>query len=196
MGQRYSQLDERLTAFIRAQTVFFVGTADREGRVNVSPKGMDTLRVLAANRVVWLNLTGSGNETAAHLAAHDRMTLMFCAFTGEPLILRLYGRAVAVHPRDAAWAQLASLFPALPGARQCIDMTIDLVQTSCGFGVPLLDFKAQRDTLLRWADKKGAAGLEHYWQEKNRISLDGKPTHILDDEGTAAVPGKDFEPRR
>ncbi len=180
MGQRHTRLDDRLTDFIRAQKIFFVGTADREGRVNVSPKGMDTLRVLDANRVVWLNLTGSGNETAAHLAAHGRMTLMFCAFEGEPLILRLYGHAAVIHPRDAAWPQLASLFPPLPGARQLIDMAIDLVQTSCGFGVPLMEFKAERDTLIRWADRKGADGIKKYWEEKNRVSLDHKPTNILE----------------
>lgn len=179
MGKQYSQLPDNLTDFIARQKIFFVGTAAADGRVNVSPKGMDTLRVVAANRVVWLNLTGSGNETAAHLREQPRITLMFCAFEGDPLILRVYGHARALHPRDSEWSTLLPLFPNLNGARQIVDVTIDLVQTSCGMGVPFLDFKAGRDQLEKWADKKGAQGIQAYWEEKNQISLDGKPTHIL-----------------
>ena len=179
MGKQYSQLPDNLTDFIARQKIFFVGTAAADGRVNVSPKGMDTLRVVAANRVVWLNLTGSGNETAAHLREQPRITLMFCAFDGDPLILRVYGHARALHPRDSEWSTLLPLFPNLNGARQIVDVTIDLVQTSCGMGVPLLDFKAGRDQLEKWADKKGAQGIREYWEAKNQISLDGKPTHIL-----------------
>lgn len=179
MGKQYTQLPDNLTDFIARQKLFFVGTAAADGRVNVSPKGMDTLRVVAANRVVWLNLTGSGNETAAHLREQPRITLMFCAFEGDPLILRLYGHARALHPRDPEWSTLLPLFPNLNGARQIVDVAIDLVQTSCGMGVPLLDFKAGRDQLEKWADKKGTQGIQAYWEEKNQISLDGKPTYIL-----------------
>jgi hypothetical protein len=179
MGQRHSELSEKLTGFIRQQHLFFVGTADRDGHVNVSPKGMDTLRVLDARRIVWLNLTGSGNETAAHLQASGRITLMFCAFAGDPLILRVYGQGRAIHPHDADWSQLVELFPALPGARQIIDVGIELVQTSCGFGVPLLDFKSERALLSAWAEKKGEDGVRQYWQDKNQVSLDGKPTGIV-----------------
>ncbi|MBI3775524.1 MAG: pyridoxamine 5'-phosphate oxidase family protein [Gammaproteobacteria bacterium] len=179
MGKQYTELTGNLTAFIARQKMFFVGTAAADGRVNVSPKGMDTLRVLTANRAVWLNLTGSGNETAAHLRELSRITLMFCAFEGDPLILRVYGQARALHPRDAEWASLHALFPNFNGARQIIDVAIELVQTSCGFGVPFLDFKAQREQLTQWAEKKGANGIRQYWEDKNQLSLDGKPTEIL-----------------
>ena len=179
MGQHHPELSDRLTAFIRQQHLFFVGTADTDGHVNVSPKGMDTLRVLDSRRVLWLNLTGSGNETAAHLAANGRITLMFCAFAGDPLILRVYGHASVIHPRDAAWEKLIDLFPDIPGARQIIDVAVELVQTSCGFGVPLYDYRAEREQLRAWADKKGKAGVEKYWEEKNQLSLDGKATGIL-----------------
>lgn len=179
MGKRYTQLTDDLADFIRRQKIFFVGTAAADGRVNVSPKGMDTLRIVAADRIVWLNLTGSGNETAAHLRENGRITLMFCAFEGDPLILRLYGRALAFHPRDAEWNSLIPFFPAIPGARQIIDMSVDLVQTSCGFGVPFFDFRAEREQLEKWAEKKGHEGIQRYWEEKNRASLDGKPAGII-----------------
>ena len=179
MGKLYKQLTDDLTGFIQRQKLFFVGTAADDGRVNVSPKGMDTLRVVTEDRVVWLNLTGSSNETAAHLRENDRITLMFCAFEGDPLVLRLYGHARIFHPRDAEWDSLITLFPAIPGARQIIDMSIDLVQTSCGFGVPFFEFKAERDQLEKWAEKKGPEGIRQYWEEKNQISLDGKPTGIV-----------------
>lgn len=179
MGKQYTQLTEHLTDFITRQKMFFVGTAAADGRVNVSPKGMDTLRVAAPDRVLWLNLTGSGNETAAHLREQPRITLMFCAFEGDPLILRLYGQGRALHPRNAEWNTLLPLFPEMRGSRQIVDVTIDLVQTSCGMGVPFLDFKAQRDQLEKWAEKKGPQGVRQYWEEKNQLSLDGKPTEIL-----------------
>ncbi|MBI2287067.1 MAG: pyridoxamine 5'-phosphate oxidase family protein [Nitrosomonadales bacterium] len=179
MGKLYKQLTDDLTGFIQRQKLFFVGTAADDGRVNVSPKGMDTLRVVTEDRVVWLNLTGSSNETAAHLRENDRITLMFCAFEGDPLVLRLYGHARIFHPRDAEWDSLLTLFPAIPGARQIIDMSIDLVQTSCGFGVPFFEFRAERDQLEKWAEKKGPEGIRQYWEEKNQISLDGKPTGIV-----------------
>lgn len=179
MGKLYKQLTDDLAGFIQRQKLFFVGTAANDGRVNVSPKGMDTLRVVTEDRVVWLNLTGSSNETAAHLRENDRITLMFCAFEGDPLILRLYGHARIFHPHDTEWDSLATFFPAIPGTRQIIDMSVDLVQTSCGFGVPFFEFKAERDQLEKWAEKKGPEGIRQYWEEKNQISLDGKPTGIV-----------------
>jgi len=178
MGKKYSEITDELKAFIEAQKLFFVGTAAAEGRVNVSPKGMDSLRVLDRNRVVWLNLTGSGNETAAHVRELSRMTLMFCAFEGKPLILRLYGTARAIHRHDSDWDTCYSLFIPLPGARQIFDMKVDLVQTSCGMGVPQFDYAGDREQLIDWAVRKGDAGLKQYWEEKNLISLDGKPTNI------------------
>ena len=178
MGKRLSQLSPQLQEFIEAQPMFFVGTAAPTGRVNISPKGMDSLRVLSPTRVVWLNVTGSGNETAAHLLQLPRMTLMFCAFQGAPLILRLYGTARMVQPRDTEWAEAAALLPALPGARQIYLLDIDLVQTSCGMAVPLLDFQAQRPDLNNHNARRSADELAAYQQLKNSQSLDGFPTGL------------------
>jgi len=179
MGQRFDQLAERHIKFIAEQKIFFVGSATAESRVNVSPKGMDSLRVLGSKRVAWLNVTGSGNETSAHVQLDPRMTIMFCAFAGAPLVLRLYGRAKVVHPRDTEWKELFPLFTPLPGARQIFDLAIDLVQTSCGFGVPYLAYVEDHDLLNDWAIKKGDDGVQRYWQEKNQLSIDGIPTHIV-----------------
>lgn len=180
MGQKYSEISTCHRQFIEAQKLFFVATAAGDGRINLSPKGLDTLRVLGPNRVVWLNLTGSGNETAAHLPESDRMTLMFCAFEGDPVVLRLYGHARLFHPRDPEWSGLAALFPSIPGSRQVVDMQVDLVQTSCGFGVPFFEYRGQRGQFEAWAEKKGRDGIEQYWRQKNQVSIDGKPTRILE----------------
>lgn len=180
MGKQYDALTEPLQAFIAAQKVFFVGTATTDSRVNVSPKGMDTLRVLSNDKVVWLNLTGSGNETSAHVQQDPRMTLMFCAFEGAPLILRLYGMARVIHQNDPEWSSLYAHFTPLPGARQIFDLSVELVQTSCGFGVPYLLYEKERPLLSDWAMKKGDEGLRNYWQEKNQLSIDDIPTHIIE----------------
>lgn len=180
MGQRYTELNQELSQFIWNQNMFFVATAAEDGYVNLSPKGLDSLRVLGSNSVAWLNITGSGNETAAHVLENGRMTLMFCAFTGRPMILRLYGKARVIHPRDEDWAQWLTKFDNLPGARQIFVMDVELVQTSCGMGVPLYDFKGQREQLVEWAEKKGPTGLMEYWEKKNTVSLDGKPTGIFE----------------
>ncbi len=182
MAKRYDQLTDELTDFIRQQKVFFVGTAANDGTINVSPKGFDSLRVMGPNRVVWLNITGSGNETAAHLAENQRMTIMFCAFDGKPKILRLYGKAVAVHQRDEQWDELEQLFGPFPSARQFVDFSIEMAQTSCGFGVPLYDFREDRDNMDKWLQSKANSGqsMEDYWREKNQLSLDGLPTHIFE----------------
>ena len=179
MAKRYAEIDDKVRRFIAAQKLFFVGTAAAEGHVNVSPKGMDSLRVLAPKRVVWLNVTGSGNETAAHLLETPRITLMFCAFEGEAMILRVYGKAIAYHAHDPQWQDLISLFPQFPGARQIIDVEVDLVQTSCGTAVPFFAYQGEREQLNEWAAKKGADGIRQYWQDRNQVSLDGKPTGIL-----------------
>lgn len=182
MGKKYPAMTDEQQEFIRRQAVYFVGTAASDGRVNISPKGLDTLRIIDPNRVVWLNLTGSGNETAAHLREQDRMTIMFCSFDENPKILRLYGHARAIHPREAQWDELAGLFPSIPGARQVIVMDIDLVHTSCGYGVPLYQLVGQRETLVTWAEKKGEDGIRQYWKDRNETSLDGKPSGILAEE--------------
>jgi hypothetical protein len=180
MGQQFEGLTARHREFVERSHMFFVGTAARDGRVNVSPKGLDSLRIVSDTRVVWLNGSGSGNETAAHLLDTPRMTLMLCSFDREPLILRMYGTARAVHVGDAEWVDLLALFPPMKGARNIFVLDIDLVQTSCGFGVPLMDFTSQRELMDTWAAKKGAEGLHAYQQEKNRLSLDGFPTGLPD----------------
>jgi hypothetical protein len=178
MAQQYGEISDRLAAFIAAQHMFFVATAAREGRVNVSPKGLDALRVLGPNRVVWLNGTGSGNETAAHLLDTDRMTLMFCSFEHKPLILRLYGTATEIQPDQPEWDELAGLFPPMLGARQIFDLSVDLVQTSCGYGVPFMEYTEDRPLMSQWASKKGPDGIEAYHRDKNLVSIDGCPTGL------------------
>lgn len=182
MGQRFTEIPDKLIEFISEQRLFFVGTATVDSRINISPKGMDSLRVLSPTRVVWLSVTGSGNETSVHIQEDGRMTVMFCAFTGKPVILRLYGQAKVFHPYDSEWEDLSAHFPPTPGARQIFDMSVDLVQTSCGMGVPLYDYVEERELLTTWAIKQGEAGVSEYWKQKNQVSLDGKPTHILKEE--------------
>jgi len=180
MGQRYSDISDKLKQFIEGQKIFFVGTANADSRVNISPKGIDSLRVLDKNRIVWLNVTGSGNETSAHIQENSRMTIMFVAFDGNPMILRVYGNARVIHKNDKEWNKLYSLFDPIPGARQVFDLDVDLVQTSCGMAVPFFDYVKEREQLKKWAIKKGDEGLKEYWQQKNQVSLDGKPTNIMD----------------
>ena len=179
MAEQFPSLSAELTDWIHAQHVFFVGTADVDGRVNVSPKGMDSLAVTGANEVLWLNLTGSGNETAAHVQGVNRITLMWCAFAGPPRILRVYGSAQIIHPRDDDWARCTEVLPAVLGARQYVRVNVDLVQTSCGYAVPLMDYQEDRQVLAMWADKRGEDGIRDYWAEKNQRTIDGKPTGIL-----------------
>lgn len=180
MSEKYSELSDELAQFIARQKIFFVGSAAPDGRVNVSPKGQDSLRVLGPNEILWMNLTGSGNETAAHLAESNRITLMWCAFDGPPMILRAYGSAEVCHPRDSRYEEFARLIPTSTGTRQYFLVNVDLVQTSCGYAVPFMDYVEDRTALSKWADKRGATGIEEYWQEKNQISLDGKPTGVLE----------------
>ena len=181
MGKKLDFITDELKEFIENQKLFFVGTASNDGRVNVSPKGTDSFRVINMNKIVWLNLTGSGNETAAHLIKNNRMTIMFCAFEGKPLILRLYGEAKIYHKRDSDFYKYSKLFPDNIGARQIIEMDVNLVQTSCGFAVPFMDFKEERTTLNSWAEKQGKDKIEEYWKNKNTLSIDGFKTKILED---------------
>ncbi len=179
MGKVLDHLTPELQAFLERQRVFFVATAPvQSGHVNLSPKGRDAFRVLAPGRVAYLDLTGSGNETSAHLLENGRITIMFCAFEGPPLILRLYGQGRAVLRGSAEWDQLKPRFADLPGARQIILVDLDHVQTSCGDGVPFMDFRAERDKIIQWAETKGEEGLEAYRQEKNLRSIDGLPTAL------------------
>ena len=180
MAKFTSSLTPAQQAFIKSQKIFFVASAPANGRVNLSPKGLDSFRVLGAQRVAYLDCTGSGNETAAHLAENGRITFMFCAFADAPQILRLYGTGHAVRPRDDAWAQLRPLFgPPVPGERQLIVSDVESVQTSCGFAVPVFNFQADRDQLTAWAQKKSPESLASYWSEKNQKSIDGLPTGLV-----------------
>ncbi len=179
MSEIFSELSPKHIKFIGKQQIFFVATAGSEGFVNVSPKGMDSLRVVTEKQVVWLNLTGSGNETAAHVLENKRMTVMFCSFEKEPLIMRLYGNAEVIHPPDQNWNNYIELFPAYTGARQIFELELSLVQTSCGYAVPYYELKGERPTLTKWADNRGRDGVEQYWEEKNTQSLDGKETGML-----------------
>lgn len=180
MAKFFDSIGDDHRAFIEAQHMFFVASAplNADGHVNLSPKGQDSLRVLAPNSVAYLDLTGSGNETSAHLRENGRITLMFCAFAGPPKILRLYGRGETVLPDSPAWDELFPLFDPIPGARQIIRVDVSKVQTSCGFAVPNYKYVGQRDTLTRWADSKGEDGLVTYRRQKNTRSLDGLLTPL------------------
>ena len=182
MAARVEELNEKLIAFIEAQQLFFVGTAAPHGPINVSPKGGDCLKVLSNKQILWLNYTGIGNETAAHLKVSDRMTLMFCAFDGSPLILRCYGRATAIHPRDELWQKYSTQLPSHPSARQLIILDLDFALTSCGFGVPFYDHVGPRDNMDKWLARRDENDIHDYWREKNQVSLDGLPTGIFEDE--------------
>jgi hypothetical protein len=180
MAEFFTALAKKHVKFIGQQHIFFVGTAGATDRINVSPKGMDSFRVINQNKIVWLNLTGSGNETAAHVLENERMTVMFCSFEKQPLIMRLYGKAEIIYPRNTEkFQQLADLFDHQPGTRQFFEMTVDSVQTSCGFAIPLMEMQGERDTLAKWAIKKGDKGIKKHWEQKNQTSIDGKPTDIL-----------------
>ena len=179
MGKQFSEIRPVIQEFIQKQKMFFVGTARTEGSVNISPKGMDSFRVINDKKIVWLNLTGSGNETAAHLLENDRMTIMFCSFEKMPLILRLYGNAKIYHENDKEYARYRSLFEDFIGARQIIVMDVNLVQTSCGFAVPFMEFKGERTQLIDSDNKKGREGIQQYWKDKNTKSIDGFDTEMI-----------------
>lgn len=180
MAKVFDRITDELQAFIARQAMFFVATAplSETGHVNVSPKGLDSLRILSPNQVAYCDLTGSGNETSAHLQENGRITFMFCAFEQAPLILRLYGQGKTILPGMPEWQSLAALLPEIPGIRQIIVADIDRVQTSCGTGVPLFTLNSQRNELIHWANKKGEQGLLDYWKQKNVTSIDQIPTPL------------------
>ena len=179
MASFYTEVTPEIKSFIEAQKIFFVATAADEGRINLSPKGLDTFRVIDNNRVLWLNLTGSGNETAAHLLKNNRMTVMFCSFEGKPLILRLDGNAKMYHERDSEFKEYIDLFPKISGTRQIVEMRVESLQTSCGYAVPFMDFKDERRQLNSWAEKQGEERLQNYRKEKNSKSIDGFETGLI-----------------
>ncbi|HIK07988.1 MAG TPA: pyridoxamine 5'-phosphate oxidase family protein [Trichormus sp. M33_DOE_039] len=180
MAKVFDCITSQLQDFIAAQKIFFVGSAplSPDGHVNLSPKGLDCLRLLSPHQVAYLDLTGSGNETSAHLEENGRITLMFCAFEEPPCILRLYGRGTTILPNSPEWNSLYSLFSPMPGTRQIIVVDVQRVQTSCGFGVPLYEYQGQRPTLVNWADKKGEQGVKDYQKQKNVVSIDGLATPL------------------
>ncbi len=176
-----NRITPKQVEFIEEQPMFFVATAAPKGRVNVSPKSMDSLRVVDERRVVWLNLSGSGNETAAHVEANGRMTLMFMSITDKPLIFRVFGTAKAIHPRDPEWEELIAMFPTLGGSRQIFDLTVEHTRSSCGTGVPIMTIEAPRADVemepfyAAMSDDE----LHDYWSRKNATSIDGFPTRIF-----------------
>lgn len=177
MGRVFDDIPDELARWMGAQPVFFVATAaaDPDTHVNLSPRGLDTFRVLDPHRVAWLDLTGSGVETIAHLRADGRITLLFCSFGGPPQLVRLYGRGRVHEPRSAGWEELRDCFPDLPGARAVIDVAVSRVATSCGYTVPRMDLVEERDTLLRWTERRGMDGILRYRAERNAVSIDGLP---------------------
>jgi hypothetical protein len=176
MGDVHGALDENLIAWIGEQHLFFVASAPADGgHVNLSPKGHDSLRVLDDRTVAYLDLTGSGAETIAHIRENGRMTIMFCAFEGPPRILRLYGEGTAHPVGSARYEALVDRFEPIVGARAIVELAIDRVQTSCGYAVPRMDYREERPTLQQWAARKGDDGLHAYWAEKNVASIDGLP---------------------
>lgn len=180
MAKFYDSIPDDLAVWMAAQHIFFVGSAplSAEGHVNLSPKGQDVFRVLSPNQVAYLDLTGSGNETSAHLKENGRITFMFCSFEAAPRILRLYGTGSVVLPTDSAWGELNQYFPPLTATRQIVVADVYKVQTSCGMAVPYMDFVGERDSLNRLWETRGEQAVATYHEERNRVSLDGLPTHF------------------
>jgi hypothetical protein len=181
MARFQTELDDRLREFIAAQHIFFTASAPVEGRINLSPKGLDSFRVLSPTRVGYLDLTGSENETAAHIAENGRVTLMFCSFEGKPLIVRLYGQGQVVRPQDPDWGNLHTHFPTYPGERQIVLLNIESIMSTCGFAVPLYKYRGERDDLIDFATNMGPEKMDDYRRRKNQQSIDGLPTHLFEE---------------
>jgi Pyridoxamine 5'-phosphate oxidase len=182
MAKFYTELDDSLREFIAAQHIYFNATAPIKGRINISPKGLDTFRILSDRCVAYLDLTGSECETAAHIAENGRLTLMFCSFDEKPLILRLYGKGRVVRQHDAQWKELRDHFTDYPGERQIILLDIESIMTTCGFAVPRYEYKGERDQLTEFACKMGEEGMDDYRRRKNQTSIDGLPTYLLEEQ--------------
>ncbi len=177
MGKVQDELTDDIIEFIGRQKMFCVATAptELEGHLNLSPKGLDSFRILGPNRVAYLDLTGSGIETVAHLRQNGRITLMFCSYEGKPLIVRLYGTGSVVEPGSEEWGELAPLFPEYPGMRTIIVVDVTRVSGTCGYSVPLYEYKGERSQLLDWAEKQGEGRMEEYKAKNNALSIDGIP---------------------
>lgn len=181
MAKFFEQLNDTLREFIGRQHIFFHSSAPTQGRINLSPKGLDTFRILSDRQVAYLDLTGSECETAAHLAENGRLTIMFCSVQDQPLIVRLYGRGRVVHSRDDEWKVLRPHFPDVPGERQIIVLEIESIMTTCGFAVPLFDYQGEREQLIDFTCKMGPERMDAYRRQKNQVSIDGLPTHLFED---------------
>jgi hypothetical protein len=187
MGKQFSELSSKHIEFIGDQKIYFVGTAAETGSVNLSPKGGDSLRVINPTKIAWLNLTGSGNESASHVLKDARMTLMFCAFDGSPLILRAYGEAKMLHNKDPEWEAYSNIFSESVAARQIFILDINVVQASCGMSVPYYKYEGDRDDLAKWSERQGQEGIEKYWLKKNQKSIDGFATEIAERTGLTSA---------
>jgi hypothetical protein len=181
MSNWYKGITPELAQFIAQQKVFFVATAPTEGRINLSPKGMDTFRVLSPKRAIYLDITGSGNETAAHLVDNGRITIMFCSFDKTARIARLYGHGRPIHRRDANWNEYLAIFPSEPGVRQIMEIDVEAAMTSCGYGVPWMENLSERDTLRKYWEKRDQQTLVAYQHKENERSIDGLPTGLFSD---------------
>ena len=170
----FDKLDPKKIEFIEKQSLFFTATAPDEGRINLSPKGLDTFRIFSESLVGYLDITGSGNETSAHIQENGRLTFMFCSFNKDPLILRLYGKGEVVKMGSDRWDEFSDSFEHLPGERQIILLHVENGQTSCGFGVPVYELVQERKVLTDWAEKKGDEGIVEYQKKNNLTSIDGK----------------------
>jgi Pyridoxamine 5'-phosphate oxidase len=178
MAKTFEGIDDKLGGFLARQPVFFVATApsSADGHINLSPKGVSgTFRILDPSTVAYLDITGSGIETVAHLKENGRIVIMFCAFSGPPRIVRLHGRGTAVLPGDGGWEELAARFPPQPGTRSIVTVALERVSDSCGFGVPLMSYDHDRPNMAEWANRKGEDGLVEYRAKKNARSIDGLP---------------------
>jgi hypothetical protein len=179
MSNWYKEITPEMKRFIAAQKVFFVATAPTEGRLNLSPKGMDTFRVISPNRVIYLDITGSGNETAAHLLDNGRITIMFCSFDRTARIARLYGHGRTIHPHDGNWREYLPIFPPEPGTRQIMEIDVESAMTSCGYGVPWMENLKERETLRSYWEKRDRDILVAYQHKENELSIDGLPTGLF-----------------
>ena len=178
MAETFERIDEKHADFIKNQHVFFVASAAADGHVNLSPKGLDCFRVLGPNQVAYLDVTGSTNETAAHMLADGRITFLFTSFTRNPLNLRIYGKGHIVRPDSPEFEELAKHFPSHPGTRQFIVADIHKVTTNCGYSIPEMELVRERPTLGKWAEAKGEDGIIEYQKKNNTRSMDGLPTGI------------------
>ncbi|MCX6061945.1 MAG: pyridoxamine 5'-phosphate oxidase family protein [Campylobacterales bacterium] len=180
MATKFEELNHEIIDFIEKQKIYFVATATEESFINLSPKGMDSFKIIDNKRVVWINATGSTNESSAHIQRNKRMTIMFCSFEKDPLIVKLIGNAKVIHKNDKEWDELSNLLPNLSGCRQIFDVRLEMVLTVCGMAVPYFEYKGERNDLREWAINQGDEGLIDYWGKKNQVSLNGEATHILE----------------